>query len=232
MLRRIWRATIPRSTRTFLFDLRSHIRILEFETGHFRSSNSNACVDKNGNPLPWYTYPAIEYIGQLDFSNRTVFEYGSGNSSLFWNNIAARVISIEDNPQWYEKVLGMVKGKTNAEIKFIVDQPAYTTEILNHDDFDVIIVDGSYRLECARTAVRRLKSGGMIILDNADRFVKSAKFLRESGLIQVDMIGFGPLLHNTAATSFFLDRNFNFQPRHPNQPDHGIGSPKQIDEPD
>ena len=30
-----------------------------------RSIDEKVCVDKDNNPIPWYTYPAIEYLSQL-----------------------------------------------------------------------------------------------------------------------------------------------------------------------
>ena len=68
-----------------------------------RTIDEKVCLDRNGNPIPWYTYPAIEYLSQFDYSRKTIFEFGCGNSSLFWASRAERVVSIEDNLQWFEK---------------------------------------------------------------------------------------------------------------------------------
>ena len=53
--------------------------------GYFESIKVKLPVDKIGGPLPWYTYPAIEYIKQLDLTNKVVFEWGCGNSSVTRN---------------------------------------------------------------------------------------------------------------------------------------------------
>jgi hypothetical protein len=199
--------------------------ILEFEYGHNTSRRKHASVDRNGDPIPWYTYPAIEYIKQLDFSTKTVFEYGSGNSSLFWASLAKSVLSIEDDRDWYNKILSL--SKPNLEIRLVPNKTDYVNEILRCDTFDVIIIDGSHRFECAHNAIQRLKPGGMIILDNADWFVKTTHLLRDAGLIEVDMAGFGPINPYTSTTSFFLRNDFGFKPKNATQPVHGIGSLKQ-----
>ncbi len=62
------------------------------------------CIDKDGNPIPWYTYPAIEYLENLDMTDKRVLEWGSGNSSLFWAKRAKEVISIENDKEWFEKI--------------------------------------------------------------------------------------------------------------------------------
>lgn len=65
-----------------------------------RTINEKICIDRDGNPIPWYTYPAIEYLSQFDVTDKDVFEFGCGNSSLFWADRARLVTSIEDNPDW------------------------------------------------------------------------------------------------------------------------------------
>ena len=42
--------------------------------GQYNSIKKNESVDANNNPLPWITYPAIEYLGNLDFSKEKIFE--------------------------------------------------------------------------------------------------------------------------------------------------------------
>ena len=45
------------------------LAILDDGWGHQRSLYERDAIDGNGDPLPWYTYPAIEYLRQLDFSD-------------------------------------------------------------------------------------------------------------------------------------------------------------------
>ena len=68
-----------------------------------RSMNEKVCIDRDGNPIPWYTYPAIEYLSQFDYSQKKIFEFGTGYSSMYWAKRAQKVISIEDKPEWFEK---------------------------------------------------------------------------------------------------------------------------------
>src|SRR5688572_10403591 len=73
---------------------RSHALVRLWPSPVCSRATSSGC---SGQPIPWYTYPAIEFIRQLDFSQSTVFEYGSGNSTMFWAASAARVISVEED---------------------------------------------------------------------------------------------------------------------------------------
>jgi hypothetical protein len=81
-----------------------NIIILLFSQGHWNSVKSRSAIDAAGKPIPWYTYPAIEYLGNFDFSQCDVFEFGSGNSSLYWSSRARSVMSVEDNYGWFEIV--------------------------------------------------------------------------------------------------------------------------------
>jgi hypothetical protein len=206
-------------------------RSLWFEYAHLKTVATRSCVDAAEKPVPWYTYPAIEYLKQLDFAGRSVFEYGSGNSTLFWASAARRVVSVEDDEKWHAVVSQRLPG--NCELTLETDVTAYAAAIERYpEQFDVIVVDGAARgntrLNCSRFALRQLREGGMIILDNSDWLPESARVLREGGLIQVDFTGFAPISGQTQTTSFFLHRQFNFPPRGPRQPLPGPGAADRV----
>lgn len=202
-------------------------KILNFDYGHLKSVAMDKPLDSDGLPYPWYTYPAIEYLKQLDFSDKAVFEYGCGHSTLFWGARAAQVVSVEHNQQWYDLVRAKLPG--NCTLIHAPESDDYAAAIARSgQQFDVIVVDGLVagrtRLKCARAAVPCLRDGGMIILDNSDWLPESAYHLRSVGLIEVDMTGFAPINDYTCTTSFFLHRNFAFEALQPRQPMPGIGA--------
>lgn len=67
--------------------------------GWFESVRTSRAVGPAG-PLPWLTYPAIEMLRRIDVSAARVFEYGAGNSSLWWAARALEVVSVESDPSW------------------------------------------------------------------------------------------------------------------------------------
>lgn len=197
--------------------------ILQYTYGHFLSSTKWSAVDKNGDPIPWFSYPAIEYIEQFDLSNKIIFEYGAGNSTLFWGKRVKKVISVEDDKNWFDKIK-KVFTLDNIKLLYYPEKKAYINSINKFtESFDIIVIDGSYRMECAKVAFPKLKKGGVIILDNADWMPNITKLLRSYGLIEIDMSGFGPINPYTSVTSFFIKRDFNFTPKL-NQPVGGPGS--------
>lgn len=187
-------------------------KVLALDFGQFASARRRACIDRKGDPIPWYTYPAIEYLSQLDFTQKTLFEYGSGYSSIFWATRCRSIVAVEDDKAWFAKITGQLPA--NARHELIEAPAAYVDAINRHGHrFDVIVIDGSHRYECAVAARPRLADDGLIILDNSDWLPRVTRFLRDSGLIQVDLAGFGPINGYTWTTSLFLSRGVRIEPR-------------------
>jgi hypothetical protein len=208
--------------------------IMNFKTlstgyGQWESIKREMCIDAQKNPIPWYTYPAIEYLRQLDVSDKSVFEFGCGNSSLFWAQRAKEVISIEDNKIWYETIRKLKND--NQQVVLVEEKTDYISYIskLNRH-FDIIIVDGQYRFDCANNALNYLKDKGMIILDNSDWYPNTSELLRNHGLIEIDFSGFGPINNYTWTTSLYLSRKFKIEPMNNIQPFPPIGGIRQYGE--
>ena len=195
-----------------------------------KSIDEKVCLDRDGNPIPWYTYPAIEYLSQFDYSSKKVLEYGCGYSSLFWSNRAQKVVSIEDNLQWFEKWRKEFKAE-NLDIRWRDEGEIYEKAAFeDNQKYDVIVIDGKRRWQCAEAAVRALEQGGMVILDDSDRintseeYVKAVDILQKANLLQVDFYGFCPMNNYTKTTSVFFSRDFHFESLYKVQPVNGWGN--------
>lgn len=195
-----------------------------------RSMNEKVCVDRDGNPIPWYTYPAIEYISQFDYSAKKVFEYGTGYSSMYWAKRAQKVVSIEDKPEWFAKFQQEFSAP-NWQMRYCDEKQGYEDTIFaDGEKYDVIVIDGKRRAECAACAVKALAAGGMIILDDSDRintsleYAGAVKNLRDANLLQVDFYGFCPMNNYTKTTSIFFSRDFDFASLYTVQPINGLGN--------
>lgn len=71
----------------------SRVRALQ-QTGWLPSVREDAPVDSKKRPLPWLTYPAIDFLDQIVAPDERVLEIG-GNSSLWWANPGNDVTVIE-----------------------------------------------------------------------------------------------------------------------------------------
>lgn len=201
-------------------------RILWRDYAHVKTVAARQSIDAAGNPLPWYTYPAIEFLSQLDFTARHVFEFGSGMSTLFWAQRAQDVVSVEDDDRWFETMSARVPD--NVRLQHEADLSRFAHTIDPEGEFDVIVVDGPARgrtrLKCCRAALTHLREGGLVILDNSDWLPESSRLLRDSGLLEVDFTGFAPICGHVQTTSLYFHRAFNVAPATGRQPMAGHGS--------
>lgn len=135
--------------------------------------------------LPWFSYGAIDFLHRTLRPQATVFEFGSGGSTVFFARHCASVTCVEDNPAWAARVRerAAALGLTNATIRdrpVNVDDAAefLQSEYLNEvrrGRFDVIVVDGAdndytVRPVCFRVAEEQVLPGGMIIVDDSWRY--------------------------------------------------------------
>lgn len=56
------------------------------------------------NELPWMTFPAISQIRSFLEPSMSVFEYGSGGSTVFFASRVREIVSIEHDKSWYQKL--------------------------------------------------------------------------------------------------------------------------------
>lgn len=212
-------------------------KVLLYDQAYFASIKEGELRDRDKNYLPWFTYPAIEAINNWDLSDKRVFEYGSGFSTLFWASRAKEVVSVEHDRRWYD----MISKLAPSNVRLILapidrDESDPSPELREQFDayagaidgrFHIIVVDGyarsRVRYQCSQRALPHLDSNGLIILDNSDWLPASALFLRRAGLIEMDFSGPVPGNNHTQTTSFFLTREFNFQPAGSRQPRLPIG---------
>lgn len=133
---------------------------------------------------PWLTEDAIKILSSWLKPSDKYFEWGSGRSTLWFLERVAEVASVETDGAWFSKVEGMIKekripGKTADYTLVDLQKPdgveKYVGVCGKYPDqyFDVILVDGAERLKCIRSAQAKVKSGGLLCLDNANWYVNS-----------------------------------------------------------
>jgi len=201
------RAIVPRplisSARLLTVFLKDH--------GHDRAIDRMPC-DGQGEFIPWFTYPMIEFLNGLDCSAKCIFEFGAGASTLYWARRAREVVSVELDLAWSEQLTKRIPGNVTLIHESNGHVYAGMPSKLNRK-FDVIVIDGAERFRSSRAAIGSLSSGGMIILDNSEWYANSADLLASSGLIEVAFSGFAPINAFCSTSSAFLTRDFSIPRR-------------------
>ncbi|WP_254563464.1 class I SAM-dependent methyltransferase [Oscillatoria sp. HE19RPO] len=176
------------------------------ELGWFRSYREEKPVDKDGNPTPWMTYPAIAFLEKRIKPEMTVFEYGSGNSTLWWAERVKFVISCEHNRQWYEQVKKDIPENVELHYVELKKGGEYCEKIIKYSGkLDLVVIDGRDRVNCARNSLKALKNEGVIIWDNSDRdqYNEGYSLLLRNGYKRLDFTGMGPINVQSWCTSLF-----------------------------
>jgi len=180
------------------------------ENGWFRSFRTKRSVDANGNPIPWYPYSMIDFLENRVSKDLTVFEYGAGNSTLWFASKALNVSSVESDQSWMEILNKKIAPNTTLYYED-VNSLEYVRKAADlNRKFDIIIVDGRRRVECLKNSLEALSDKGVIILDNSDRptYETGRILLKEAGFKEIKISGIPPIIPMNSSTSIFY-RNAN-----------------------
>jgi hypothetical protein len=174
------------------------------EMGWIASYKSKKPLDRFDRAIPWFTYPAIEFLSQRVPGDATVFEYGAGFSTIWWNQRVRAVVSCENNALWVADILSIMP--TANVIYRPLEDGNYSDEIKKYTNkFDAIVIDGRQRVACAKNSVPALTYRGVIIWDNSDRkeYEEGQEFLKRQGFRHVDFVGLGPINPYATSTSIY-----------------------------
>lgn len=134
---------------------------------------------------PWLTESAVLLLSEWLKPTDTGLEWGSGRSTIWIGRRVARVLSVEHDEAWYREITMRLDSHGIAEridYRFVdcphtdTDEPddhpyAAVADEVADASLDFALVDGRIRLTCLRRALPKLKPGGLLILDNANRYV-------------------------------------------------------------
>ncbi|MCC6147170.1 MAG: hypothetical protein IT308_06330 [Anaerolineaceae bacterium] len=140
----------------------------------YRFSNPN---------LPWLTPQANSILATWLLPQDRGLEFGSGRSTLWFCQRIACLFSVEHDAEWYKIVtekLGALKIDNVAYHLVSKDEkgiahPAYVevAEHLEEESLDFVLVDGIFRDDCTALAMRKLRPGGLLVIDNANHYLPS-----------------------------------------------------------
>lgn len=118
--------------------------------------------------FPWYTKSFLDELVTWDLSDKAVFEYGAGASTLWWLKKCQVVYGAESNREWFMKVVNATKG--GGCITLLEDKENYIAGAKQYVRlYDIIVIDGepiAWRDDCVPYALAYLKPGGKLIIDN------------------------------------------------------------------
>jgi len=181
------------------------------DVGWFSAFKTGEPVDNNFEPLPWLTYSFIDFITERLDKEFSVFEFGSGNSTLFFAKRVKQVSSVEHNSEWYNKLKSKIPANSNLILSKSDSRDDYIAVLKQSDKkFDLIIIDGIHRVDCCLSVINHLTEKGVIILDDSEReqYSEGIEYLMKEGFKRIDFWGISPgYLYRKNTTVFYKAQN-------------------------
>jgi hypothetical protein len=181
------------------------------DVGWFSAFKIGEPVDKNFEPLPWLTYSFIDFITERLSKEFNVFEFGSGNSTLFFARKVKDVTSVEHNIEWYNKLKSKIPDNSKLILSISDRSEDYIAGLKQSDKkFDLIIIDGIHRVDCCLSASNYLTDKGVIILDDSERelYSEGIEYLLNEGFKRIDFWGIPPgMVIRKCTTIFYKTKN-------------------------
>jgi predicted O-methyltransferase YrrM len=132
---------------------------------------------------PWLTKAAIELLEDWLRPTDCGLEWGAGRSTLWFARRVQRLISIESDLTWYQKVDRQLHDQQLDHVTLHHSAVDYSRGKSDNHRYvqigaelppasqDFVLVDGHLRDFCARTALDKVKPGGLLIIDNANWYL-------------------------------------------------------------
>lgn len=137
---------------------------------------------------PWLTREAVEFLAGWLLKDYNGLEWGSGKSTLWFAKYAHHLISIEHHAGWFREIsLKLKKNKLdNVTYYHCPDISSGASEYVkiahnfSKESFDFILIDGELRDHCALAAIPLVKPGGLLMIDNVNRYLPNQSRSPES----------------------------------------------------
>jgi hypothetical protein len=166
--------------------------------GTWRQKKSENCQPVEDR-IPWMTFEAIRLLDNSVAPESRIFEWGMGGSTLFFLDRTPYVVSVDHDPLWFDRLQKMLAGHSHwrgyqhSAQALDIPEPTDPTDCNQYgssnpdfryhsfkdyvrvidpfedESFDVIVIDGRARPACTKHAIAKLRAGGLMVLDNAER---------------------------------------------------------------
>ena len=180
--------------------------------GYMESLKRRRPVWADGSPLPWMNYSVIQFLRERLTPDMTLFEYGCGNSTLFFAERVKEVVSIECDPKWHGEISKNLPSNARLILHHPFDAAAYVAATKQQGQlFDVVVIDDRERAGCLDAALDAVTTRGVIILDDSDGAEWDAhinQWLRRGDFRKLEFVGLKPNgVKPYRTTIFYRDGN-------------------------
>jgi predicted O-methyltransferase YrrM len=135
--------------------------------------------------VPWLAPAAVEFLAGYLKPGDCMLEFGSGGSTLWFARRVGHITSVEHNPEWHARIGQKIKELGITNVTYLLrpkqdeavpekdTQYVQAAQEISPDSLDVVLVDGTYRAQCVLYSLPLLKAGGILVIDNVNRYLPS-----------------------------------------------------------
>ena len=132
---------------------------------------------------PWLTQQANQILSTLLRQQDVGLEWGSGRSTSWFAQRIKHLTSVEHDEAWYKAVYSKLKVNNISNVNYLLckldEGNEKTTEssyvqvanTFSKESLDLVIIDGKYRSVCANIVLEKIRPGGIIVIDNVERYL-------------------------------------------------------------
>ena len=180
------------------------------EEGWFRSFCSQSAVNASGEPIPWINYSMLHFLTSRLPENISILEYGSGNSTLYWAQLCKQIVSVEHDALWINYIRNKFSDIPNIQLLTASPDEGYETAPAALDKkFELIIIDGIRRIECANCAIKLLSEDGCILFDDTlfSDHIEVFEIMKKYGFKALRISGAKPIQNDRSEATIFYRSN-------------------------
>jgi methyltransferase family protein len=126
---------------------------------------------------PWIVPAAIGWLRRRIRSDWLILELGAGRSTIWFAHRAATVLSFEDNEYWIDQTRIRLREERldNVDLRVSpVEKFPAAVGRLPDRSFDLVVIDflespELTRVELTEPAMKKVRRGGLLLLDDSDR---------------------------------------------------------------
>jgi SAM-dependent methyltransferase len=152
---------------------------------YFRDRLAYAIYRLRRPDVPWITPAAVGFLDEWLGPQDVGIEWGSGSSTAWLASRMGRLVSIEHDADWYRKTADDLARRHLENVQYVLAEVAdgaggpdhpYVTAARKAPAGKVsfALVDGVLRDHCAKLALELLRPGGLLVIDDAHRYLPHA----------------------------------------------------------
>ena len=133
--------------------------------------------------LPYMNSKEISDLITYIHRDCEMLEVGGGNSTLFFSRLVKKLVTLEHNKEWADKITSLMKIYSKCDWKINVVEPSFPQSHpfdpaqpgqfddyinyisnLNKEQFDIVLIDGRDRVRSTIASIPSLKKGGVLLI--------------------------------------------------------------------